>query len=278
MIGKIFRIGPVIMTLTLIYILHFQVAGAKELSVKEIVDRANRVSYYQGADGRAKVSMIIKDSQGRERMRQFTILRKDIQPSSGDTNDQHTGDQRYYVFFHRPADVNKMAFLVWKYLDKDDDRWLYLPALDLVKRIASREKRTSFVGSHFLYEDVSGRNIDADNHELLKTSKNYYVLKSTTKEPGLANFSYFTTWIHRETFLPIKTEYHNEKGEKYRIYEALKVDRIKEYPTVIKSRMKDTRMGGETLLQYSDVRYDINLPEKIFTERYLRRAPKQFLR
>jgi hypothetical protein len=200
------------------------------------------------------------------------------EPPPGEKRAQHTGDQKYYLYFQRPADVNKMVFMVWKHLDRDDDRWLYLPALDLVKRIASKEKRTSFVGSHFFYEDVSGRNIEADVHELAQTTKNYYVLKNTPKEPEAVEFAHFIMWIHRGSFIPVKIEYFNDRGEKYRVYEALKVETIQGYPTVTQSRMKDLRIGGETLLQYRDVQYDIGLPEGIFTERYLRRAPAEYLR
>ena len=74
--------------------------------------------------------------------------------------------------------------MVWKHLDKDDDRWLYLPALDVQKRIAATDKRTSFVGSHFFYEDVSGRRLSDDRHELVEVTDTYYVMKNTPKEPG----------------------------------------------------------------------------------------------
>jgi outer membrane lipoprotein-sorting protein len=255
----------------------FQPSAAKALTVQEIVANTNRVAYYQGKDGRAQVLMIITDSQGRKRQRQFTILRWD-QAQAGKEGDQYTGDQKYYVYFRRPADVNKMVFMVWKHLDRDDDRWLYLPSLDLVKRIASKEKRTSFVGSHFLYEDVSGRNIHADDHELVDTTKNYYVLKNTPKEPESVEFSYFTMWIHRGTLVPVRNEYYNDRGEKYRVYEALKVETIQGYPTVTESRMKDMRTGGETILRYRDLQYNTGMPEDIFTERFLRRAPKQYLK
>jgi hypothetical protein len=116
--------------------------------VQEIVERANLAAYYAGDDGRARVRMTITDAQGRERIRQFVILRRDI--SEG-------GDQDYALLFERPADVRNTVFIVHKHVGKNDDRWLYLPDLDLVKRIAAGDERTSFVGSHFVYEDVSGR-------------------------------------------------------------------------------------------------------------------------
>ncbi len=255
------------------------VAAAQEkLTVEQIVERANRVAYYQGADGRAQVSMTIVDGQGRKRHRQLTILRRDEPDPSGKKDDQYCGDQQFYVYFHRPADVNKMAFLVWKHLDKDDDRWLYLPALDLVKRISSADKRTSFVGSDFFYEDVSGRHITDDVHELVETTKNYYVLKNTPKDPKTVEFAYYKMWIHRKTFIVVKTEYYDANGKKYREYAAEAVKTIQGFPTVVKARMSDLRTGGHTEMQYTDVKYNVGLPKSIFSERYLRRAPRKYLR
>jgi hypothetical protein len=248
--------------------------------VEEIVERTNRVAYYQGKDGRARVSMTITDSQGRTRNREFTILRWDVPAPEGAEvkEDEHCGDQKFYVYFHRPADVNKMVFMVWKHPGADDDRWLYLPALDLVKRIAATEKRTSFVGSDFFYEDVSGRSTEEDIHELSKTTDTYYVLKNVPKDPGSVEFDHFIMWIYKKNYVTVKTEYFDKQGEKYREYTALKVEDIDGYPTVVQSKMKDLRTGSETVLEYGEVEYNIDLPEDIFTERYLRRAPAKYLR
>ncbi len=267
---------------------------AKAPLVQQIVESSTRVAYYQGKDGRAKVTMTITDSQGRTRQRKFTILRwdelpkkeADEQPATvepGEENkrvdaDRYCGDQKFYVYFTRPADVNKMVFMVWKHIGKDDDRWLYLPALDLVKRIAATDKRTSFVGSHFFYEDVSGRDINDDEHEIIETTKSYYVLKNTPTKPKTVEFSYYKMWVHRKTFVTVKVEYYDKQDKKYRVYEALKVENFQGYPTVTKARMKDLRTKGETVAEYGGVKYDISLPENIFTERYLRRPPTKYLR
>jgi hypothetical protein len=251
--------------------------AAEAPSVEEIVKRTNYTSYYQGKDGRARVKMTITDAQDRERHREFTILRRDDQPEDGEDPD-FTGEQKFYVYFHRPADVNRMVFMVHKHLDRDDDRWLYLPALDLTKRIAATDKRTSFVGSHFFYEDVSGRNTDLDKHELVETTDTYYVLRNTPKKPDEVEFSYYTMWIHKQSFIPVQVVYFDKQGTKYRQAQALKVETIQGFPTVMKSVMKDLRTGGQTLLEYSNVEYNIGLPESIFTERYLRSPPRKYLK
>ncbi|MCB1651329.1 MAG: outer membrane lipoprotein-sorting protein [Alphaproteobacteria bacterium] len=245
-------------------------APAWAADVNDIVAKANNAAYYKGEDGRARVKMEITDAQGRKRTRDFVILRKDI--GSGDK------EQKFYVYFNRPADVNKTAFMVWKHVGADDDRWLYLPALDLVKRIAASDERTSFVGSHFFYEDVSGRNPDEDKHELVETTDNYYVVKSVPKKPNLVEFSSYKSYIHKQSFIPVKIEFYDKNGTKYREATAEKVETIQGYPTVTMGKMKDLRSGGETVLTYSDVKYDVGLPEDIFTERYLRQPPNQYIK
>jgi outer membrane lipoprotein-sorting protein len=243
--------------------------------VREIVERASYMSYYQGKDGRAQVRMTIAGADGSERIREFTMLRRD----SANEGMQNV-DQKFYLYFHRPSDVREMVFMVWKHVaaGKDDDRWLYLPALDLVKRIAATDERTSFVGSHFFYEDVSGRNITEDTHELVQVTENYYVVESTPKEPGQVEFSYYRNYIHRDTFIPVQTEYFDKNREKYREYKVLQVETIQGFKTVTKSRMKDLRSGGQTTIEYRNVTYNVGLPESIFTERYLRKPPMQHMR
>ncbi len=249
-------------------------AGEKKLTVDEIIDKANLVSYYQGKAGRAQVKMTITDARGGQRNREFTILRWD-RPGDDET---FCEDQKFYVYFHRPADVNKMVFLVHKYVRKDDDRWLFLPALNLVKRISSADKRTSFVGSHFYYEDVSGRNITDDTHELVETNDQFYVVKSTPKDPGSVEFASFKSWIHRKTFVVIQTSYHDAGGKEFRQYKAESYKSIQDYPTITKSRMTDLRTKEHTVIDYSDVKYDVGVEEDIFTERYLKRPPYKYLR
>lgn len=245
-------------------------AYANDKNIQEIVDRASATAYYQGQDGKAQVKMTITDALGRERKREFTILRTDIE-------DQDNSEQKYYVLFNKPADVNRMVLMVWKHINSDDDRWLYLPALDLVKRIAANNGRNSFVGSHFYYEDVSGRNPKADTHTLTQETDQYYIVESKPKNPQSVEFSRYKTWIEKTKYIPIKTEFYDHNNENYRSYTALKVEDIGGWPTVVKASMEDLLRGGKTELTYNSVKYDIALPETIFSERYLRNPPQQYL-
>ena len=239
------------------------------LTADEIVNSASKAAYYQGDDGMAQVHMVITDSQGRTRERNMTILRLDREDN---------GDQKYYVYFDKPSDVKGMSYMVWKKPGQDDDRWLYLPAMDLVRRVASSDKRASFVGSHFAYEEISGRSPQEDTHVLEGEEEGMYKIKSTPKDPGSVEFSYFITWVDKENFLPKKAELYDKQEKLYKTIEAVEVKDVQGFPTITKMKATDLNSKGNTVSEFSKVEYNIGLDDSIFTERYLRRPPGQYIK
>jgi hypothetical protein len=243
--------------------------GAELPSALEIVKQAMCRSYYQGIDGRSQAQMTITDKQGSVRKRRFTILRSNV-----DSEPDVCERQKYYVYMRSPADVRGMSLIVWKNVDHDDDRWLYLPKLDYVGRIAAGDKRTSFMGSDFLYEDISGRSLDEDLHELVEVTEKTFLVKNTPKDPDAVDFAYYYMLIDRESFISMEVKYYNSNDYNYRSYEALNVEEIDGFPTVTSARMSDLRNQRDTLIEFYKIAYKLDIPDKIFTERYLRKPPR----
>ena len=210
---------------------------------------------------------------GAERVREMTMLRKDIQEG---------GAQRYFIYFHRPPDVRDMTFMVWKYPDKDDDRWLYIPALKLVRRIAANDKRSSFVGSDFSYEDISGREPEEDTHKLLKEEKlgerSAYLLESVPKDPGSVDFSRKLSWIDKAHWLPMKEEYYDRRGDLMKVFTADEVKLIQEFWTITRRTMKNVQSGHRTQVEFLEIRYNLKLSVDLFSERSLRAPPAELVR
>ena len=217
----------VVSIITFIFVFSLPISAAEIPDVNTIVNKANSVAYYQGNDGKAKVKMTITNKQGQTREREFIILRKD---------QQDNGDQKYFVYFRKPADVRKMVYMVHKHaeLQKDDDRWLYMPALDLIKRIAAGDKRTSFVGSDFLYEDVSGRSLEEDTHELVDVNDSFFIVKNVPKKPDTVEFSYYNVAIDRKNFVPMIMEFYDKQGKLHRVIKSETIEVIQDFPTVVK--------------------------------------------
>lgn len=257
--------------LTLILLLISCIASdlsAQDLSGNEIIERANQASYYAGNDGKADVKMTISSKNGITRIREFTILRLN----------ENNGKQKFYVYFQSPADVYKMAYLVWKNPATSDDRWLWLPALNLKKRIAPGDKRTSFVGSDFVYEDVSGRSTNDDTHQLIETTEQYYILDNIPKNPATVEFSHYTVNIDKKTFLPMLAEYYDQANQLYRRVSSVEVKIVQGISTVTVAEASDLVNGSTTRNEFSNISYNNGLKKRIFTERFLRRPPREIKR
>jgi predicted RND superfamily exporter protein/outer membrane lipoprotein-sorting protein len=237
----------------------------------EIARRSLLATYYPGKDFRAKVTMRLVARNGQVRERQVTMLRKNVGAAGG--------DQRYFIYFQKPEEVRRTAFLVLKHPDRDDDRWLFLPAVDLVRRIAASDRRSSFVGSDFSYEDISGRDLAADSRQLLRTEKvgaaDCYVLESRPRAD--AEYGRKLAWIDVQSFLPRREEYYEPGGALYKVFTADTVALIKGLPTITRRTMKDVNSGHLTTVEISAVDYDVGIDDDVFSERYLRRPPGRWL-
>ena len=228
--------------------------------------------YYPQTDAKSEISMRIVNRQGQVRERRLTMLRLNEAPG---------GDQSYYIYFPEPPEVKGRSFLALKHLGRDADLWMNLPAIDLVKRIATSDKRTSFAGSDFTYEDVSGRALDADAHQLIGEeslgAQSCLVVKSTPKHQSDAEFNYRKFWIDKVTHLPLKVEHYDLKGKLYNVYETQDIQTLQGTPTIMKAVMRDLENERYTEITMKEVSYNVGITSDIFQERLLRRSPRQWI-
>ncbi|MBI4765205.1 MAG: outer membrane lipoprotein-sorting protein [Deltaproteobacteria bacterium] len=246
--------------------------GAFALTADEVMRKSQTAFLYQGKDFKARVMMKLVSKGGQERVREMTMLRKNFGPVGG--------EQKYFIYFFQPADVKDMTFMVYKYPGRDADRWLFVPAINMVRRIASKDKYSSFVGSDFTYEDVSGRDLQEDTHSIVKEEKyggkDCYLVKSTPKAADM-EYSYKLSWIDKTSYLPLKEEYFEKRGELYKVFTADEIKEIKGFQTETKRTMKNLQSGHMTQVVYIKADYDIGVEDSLFSERFLKQPPKKWV-
>jgi hypothetical protein len=247
--------------------------GASETpDPKKLAWKSYRAAYFQGEDVKARVTLKITNNQGQSRIRELSLLRKNISKKR----------QKYYAYFHKPPRLRNMVFLVWTHASKQDDRWLYLPSIDVVQRITGSQKRNSFAGSNFTYEDMTGRYPNNDTFKYLGKStyqgEPVYVIEGKPKNPGIVEFSRYEVKIDTDSYLPWEAVFYTPQGQKHRTLTLEKVKTIQGYPTPVVQKAVNHQTGSTSVASMKNVKYNLGLPERVFEKRYLQRPPTPWIK
>ena len=238
-------------------------APAGKLTGRDIALKMDAVDTRQ--DGKRAVIMVI-DRKGQKLIRKMESFTK-----------KYGQDERGLIKFIEPPDVRGIMYLTWSYEDveRDDDMWIFLPAESLVRRISGGGKKGSFMKSDFANEDIEKREVDDDEHRLLKSEKfsgvDCYVVERIAQKQKDTNYSKRVVWVRKDTSLPMKVEFYNKRSKHFKtaIYGGFK--EIKGIWTVTKVMAETPRKGSKTLMQYDNVDYNIGLSDALFEQSNLKR-------
>ncbi len=248
-----------------------QAALFASLSVDEIVNKVDTRD--DGDNGIGTMKMILIDKHKNRRVRDMKKYSKDF------------GEDIYSaIFFLSPSDVKNTAFLTYDYDDgaKDDDQWLYLPALKKSKRIASNDKSASFMGSDFTYSDMTSRNIEDYSYKLAKEAKvglhKVWVIESKPKTQKTIDETGYTKsymFVRQDNFVVIRALHFMTDGGKKKYMDVKKLEQIDGIWVATEIEMK-TKKGKKTLhttiLKFNDVKFNQGLDDNFFTVRQIEKG------
>lgn len=217
-----------------------------------------------GEDFAALATMVLSEKGREPRVRRMLVLRAD----------RGKAERWAVTRFLEPADVRGVAILTKDHPGDDSDQWLYLPALDRVRRISSGRKGGRFVGSDIYFEDLRDREVDMDHHVLQGEGKlGKLVCKILISTPVVPDNSVYTkrvSWVHPGTLIPLRVDlYQSDSKEPVKRLTVKRIRRIQGYWTVIDSKMEDLDSGHVTRIAYSKVKYNQHIPDQVFTSRAL---------
>lgn len=178
-------------------------------------------------------------------------------------------------------------FLQMENKGRDDDKWIYLPALRTTRRVNSSEGDKSFTGTDASYDDMATREIDDDTHELLgeenKNGFDCYKVKSTPTAATMpkAQYQYRIQWIDKKTFVPIYAEMYDKKdGSLVKVLTVEKLKNISGYDIPMSNLLTNVKTGHATRLSFTqhkdasgamvdNIVLDKPIPDSVFTQNFL---------
>ena len=190
-------------------------------------------------------------------------------------------DNLSLMVFTAPNDVKGTGFLTIDYKDeaKDDDQWLYLPALRKVKRVAGSDKKGSFMGSDFTYGDMTKRSLSLYNYKILKEKviagiKSWIIEVKPVNQDVVNKYGYTKSivFVRQDNYFIIRAIHWLEKGNKVKYLQVKKLDLIDNVWVAKESTMM-TKIGKKiihkTMLSYENIKFNQSLDESLFSVRQL---------
>jgi outer membrane lipoprotein-sorting protein len=221
-----------------------------------------------GKDQISTVTLEIQPKKGTKRLRRFVLQRK-----------EYPGLTKLVTFFLAPTDVRDAAFMVWDKRGADDQRWLYLPAVGQVRRLAASDSRQSFFGSDFVYEDLTNRDPELDTHEMVGAQKvdawDCVVVESKPKEARGLDFVRFRSWVWKDDPIVVRQEYFDSSGKVVRRFQAHSLKKTDGVWTWHHGTMWNLTSGSRSRFELSDVQYNKGVPDERFAESQLSRGAPQ---
>ena len=233
----------------------------------EIAQRVKASSDGYGSS-RSVIEMVLVDQAKNESTRLMHSMSLENQ-----TGDKEEGDKSL-MEFKTPLDVMGTKFLTHEKTTRNNNQWLYLPALKRVKRISSESKSGAFMGSEFSYEDIASREPSKYTYskEAIETTCEgtpCYMYERYPKDEH-SGYSKQMVWVDKKQFVVLKIDFYDKK------HEVLKTATYGGYQQIGQTyRVKNITMHNHqnlksTFLNYLEDAIHLNLDPSLFTERYLR--------
>ena len=251
-----------ILILLLFEIGHSQLTG-RDIMLKVDVQQ-NYVTQY------AKTKMTLINKKGKKRVRDVARYEKTYP-------DKSELDKKSLIFFEYPPDVRGTGLLLLTYtdIDKDDDRWLYLPALKKIRRIAGESKNDYFMGTDFTYDDMGSRDVDEDTHKLIGEEdidgQKCFKIESIPKDKDYM-YSRKIAWVIPDKWVMLKVEFYDRHGELLKILKASDIRNIDNIWTTFKLHMNNLTKNHQTVIDIMELDYSMDMEDAIFTQTTLQRG------
>lgn len=231
-------------------------------------DIAQRVKDRENGDDRtSEMNLTLVNKSGRTRERKVKSYAIDI-----------LKDTKQIMFFLYPGDVKGTGFLTWDYDDtnKEDDKWLYLPAMKKTRRISGASSKTDyFMGTDFTYDDMGSRSVDEDTHTLLREEDveghTCWVLQSVPKDTREI-YSRKLTWIRQDCLIALRAEYYDKLDELHRVLTISEIRKVQGFWMFHKMHMKNVQTRHETIITVDNPTFNTGLKESAFTVSQLERG------
>lgn len=180
------------------------------------------------------------------------------------------GKLRAMIKIKSPPDLNGAAYLVREGKEKDD-MYVFVPALNKVRRISGVGTDGPLFGTDFSYTDIKqmqnaaeGGTVKLENPETID-GRPVTVLSITPKAGTPSRYSLIRNWIDQKACVPLKIEFSEGKTVRKRL--STTVNAIAQSGAIwylAEAKMSDLKDNTSTTLKVTGLASDVKISDRYF--------------
>jgi len=217
--------------------------------------------------------MQMTDRHGKARVRETRAFRK-----------YFADEKRTAIFYLKPKNIKDTAFLTYDYADKtkDDDQWLYLPAMRKVRRISASDRGDYFLGTDLSFEDIKLETRVSIKDYIRKTigedvvdGVHCYIVEETAIDSEIAEE---LGHLRREScvddtiWMPRRSRFWDLQNNLLKTTYFKDISKVQGIWTVHTIEVENHKTGHHTRFTFSNVDYEKGVKDKVFTQNALKRG------
>ncbi len=173
--------------------------------------------------------------------------------------------------FIKPDIVKGTCFLIWSNRSGGNDQWLFLPKLKTAKQIESKAKTQRFMNTEFSYEDLESFN-QSDEQYFLKNEEDLddqhcYIVEVIGHTQ--TQYKRRLVWIDSDNWLLRRVEFYDKNNKLFKVLTISEYQTFENYNFSTKLIMKNIQTGSHTVMDVSDIEYNIDISDSYFAKESL---------
>ena len=214
-------------------------------------------------DMHAFMTLEIINPSGQKRIRKMESWSK--------TNPK-TDETKMLIVFLEPADIKGTKFLLYEHKNREDEMWIYIPAIRKAKRIAASGKAGPFMGSDFSNYDIGGGEFEDWNYRLIK-EENYngapcWVIEATAKNKKVikkSGYKKMVKWVRKDNYIVVRTDCYDRSGELFKKIETNKMEKIEGIWFETEMTASKLRSGRKSVMKFEKIEVNKGIPSRMFS-------------
>jgi hypothetical protein len=179
------------------------------------------------------------------------------------------GNLGVYIEVTAPGDVKGTRFLFIDRVDQSDEQYIFVPKVGRVRRLTGSVDDQPFLGSEFKVSDLVNANPDDFTMAFIGDAtiqgRKCRLVEAKKKDPATWGYGKAIYAIDPNDLLVMRIEFFDTDGKPVRVFTVDKVEKIDGIWTPRLLRAKNVKDDIESTLTISEVHYDVDLPDSLFT-------------